>query len=158
MNHIAQRWMRQPWFSALLLLALLSRALVPVGYMPGIGSDGAFTVMLCPGYVPLPAQEPRIDSAHPNTMADTPGISGMADTPDMAGMPGMAEHRGQSQHENQSDCPYAGATTGTALVHLAAAMLLPQLPSSSAVFPPDRYIPRGTIVPTRLPRGPPIQV
>jgi hypothetical protein len=151
MNHLAQRSMRQPWFSAVLLIALLSRALVPVGYMPGIGSDGAFTVMLCPGYAPLPAQESRIDSADSSTMADMPG---MATMPDMAG-PG-----GHSQHENRSECPcpYAGATTGMALVQLAPATLLAQQSSSSMVFPPARYIPRGTIVPTRLPRGPPLEV
>jgi hypothetical protein len=141
MNHTAQRWMRRPWFSAALLIALLFRALVPVGYMPGIGSDGTFAVMLCPGYAPVPA-----------------AMSGVADMPDMAGMPGIAQHSGHGQHESQDNCPYAGAATGLALVRLAPATLLPQPSLLSVVFPPERNIPRGTIVPTRLPRGPPVQV
>jgi hypothetical protein len=161
MNQTAQRWMRRPWFSALLLTALLLRVLVPVGYMPGIGSDGSFTVILCPGYAPVPAHSSHHDFAHPGeaaSAADRSGMSGVADMPDMAGMPGMAEHGGHGQHDAQGNCLYAGATTGTALVRLAPATLLRQPSLVSVVFPPERNIPRGTIVPTRLPRGPPLQV
>jgi len=150
--------MRRPCFSAVLLMALLCRALVPVGYMPGVGSDGVFTIMLCSGYAPV---LPHDDSAHPGeaaSMAGVPDMSGMADIPDMAAMPEMAQHSGHGQHEVQGNCPYAGATTGMALVRLAPATLLPQPSLSSVVLPPERYIPRGRIVPTRLPRGPPIPV
>ncbi len=146
--------MRRPCFSAVLLIALMCRALVPVGYMPGIGLDGAFTVMLCPGYAPVLAQTPHDDSAHPGeatSMADMPDMAGMAD------MPGTV-HPGHSQHETQGNCPYAGATMGMVLAHLASALLLGHQPDASVVFPPERHIPRGTIVPTRLPRGPPIEV
>src|ERR1017187_8476660 len=134
MNYTAQRWMRQPWFSALLLITLLSRALVPIGYMPGIGSDRAFTVMLCPGYAPVPAQPQHNDSADTSDaapMADMSGMSAMAGMPDMAGMSGMAQHNGHGQHDSPSNSSYAGAATGMALVHMAPATLLPQLPSSS---------------------------
>ncbi len=139
MNRTAHRWMQKPWFSALLLAALACRALTPVGFMPGIGADGNFSVVLCEAYAPVMARD----------------VAGMPDMPAMADMVGMAHDGGHGQHQAQGSCPYAGASTGVALVQTAMAVLLPQAAYPTVIFPPERLIPRGTIAPTRLPRGPP---
>ena len=136
MNRTAQRWMHKPWFAALLLAALACRALIPVGYMPGVGTGGRFSVVLCPDYAQVMAH----------------GMAGMGDMP---GMPGMADHGGHAQHQAQGSCPYGGATTGMALVQAGSTVLLAHAAYPAVIFPPEQFIPRGTIVPTRLPRGPP---
>ena len=141
MNRIVHRWLRRPWFSALLLTALLFRALVPVGFMPGVGTDGRFTVILCPGVGAVPAALATGHDSH-------------------AHMPGMAHHSDHAQHDHaghaaQSNCPYAGATAGMAPVHVAPATVLLESLQTVTLFPPDQFVPRGMIVPTRLPRGPP---
>jgi hypothetical protein len=137
MNRIAQRWMQRPWFAALLLIALLFRALVPIGYMLGADADHHFAVVLCPAY-----------DSHPH-----------ADMPGMEHMPGMLHHLDPVQHDARhnvdSSCPFAVAIAGMALVQLAPVTLSAERLHSVSFFPPDQFIPRGTIVPTRLPRGPP---
>lgn len=141
MNRIAQRVLRTPLFSALLLTALLFRALVPVGFMPGVGGDGQFTVILCPDYGSVPGALAAGHDLH-------------------AHMPGMAHHSNHAQHDHtghdaQGSCPYAGASAGMAFVPAAPATAVLESLNAATFFPPQQYIPRGTIVPTRLPRGPP---
>ena len=55
--------MQAPWFQKrktrllvglLLLPALAARMLVPPGFMPGTGADGAPTMQMCHGAGPLP--------------------------------------------------------------------------------------------------------
>ena len=163
MNQTAQRWVHNRWFSALLLTAFICRALVPVGYMPGVGANGRFTVMLCPAYAPTLAL--RHDAAQPGdtvAMADMPGMSGMVGMAGMAGTPNTGsspEHRdSHSPHQAQGTCSYAGAATGMAPLQRAPTLQLPERASLAVVFPPEQYIPRGTIVPNRLPRAPPSAV
>ena len=146
MNRIARKWLQRPWFAALLLITLVARGLMPTGFMPGPGG-----VMLCPGYAPvLSAADNR---AGMDEMAGMP-MDGM----DMAHMDsaGQGHHGRQSPlHEGMCACPYAGAAAGVGLVNAPFAMLASQLVSTALFFPPEKLIPRGTIVPTRLPRGPP---
>lgn len=51
------------WVTLLLLPALLSRVLVPAGFMPGTGADDTPTMRMCHGAGPLPqlAQSPAGD-------------------------------------------------------------------------------------------------
>lgn len=141
MNRLANACRRRPWISALLLAALFCRALVPLGFMPGVAADGSLALILCPAYGPAPT-----------ALAGAEGIH--------AHMPGMAHHghlagHDHAQHDAQDNCPYAGASTGMAYVQVAPAAVLQQGSPALLPFPPERFIPRGTIVPTRLPRGPP---
>jgi hypothetical protein len=158
MTLTARRLLRRPWLSALVLTALVFRALVPVGYMLGVGTGGSFSVMLCPAYAPVlvpVARDHSDDSSMVSAMAGMPGMSEMAGMPDMPAMPGLPDPTGHGQHELQGNCPFAGAATGMALAPLAPVAWLAEHSSQRTTFPPDRYIPRGTIVPSRLPRGPP---
>ena len=141
MNRIAHFWLGRPWFSALLLTALLCRALVPVGFMPGVGADGRFAVIFCPSDGPIPAALDAGNDVHTH----------------MAGMVhhGNHAHHDHVQHNAQGNCPYAGATAALALVQWAPPTLLAHSVRAVTLIPPERFIPRGTIVPTRLPRGPP---
>ncbi|MGH8208891.1 MAG: hypothetical protein ACREU6_04720 [Steroidobacteraceae bacterium] len=139
MHRIAQRLLRRPWFSVLLLTALLSRALIPTGFMPGPGG-----VMLCPGYAALPAMsaaaEPAMDMSGMDMGVPAQHSGGTHNSPDHAGM---------------GVCPFAGLATLIAMVHAAPATSPSEPVSTATIFPPEKFLPRGTIVPTRLPRGPP---
>jgi len=139
-SKLARWWARRQWLQYLLLVVVFARAVVPTGFMPGPAG-----LILCPGYGPTSLQA----VTHP----DVDGMSGM----DMPHHPGHApDHGGLPGHEGASFCPFAAAATsmgcaGTAVVvafvHAVAARFdLPSLP----------LVPRGTIVPTRLPRGPPV--
>ena len=86
MNRIVARWLRRPWFLALLLTVLLLRALVPVGFMPGVGNDGRFTVILCPGIGAVSAALAMGHGSH-------------------APMPGMAQHSDHAQHDRADSAP-----------------------------------------------------
>lgn len=50
MSHTVRRFLRQPWLRELLLVALLFKALIPIGYMPNVGSDGLPTLKLCSAF------------------------------------------------------------------------------------------------------------
>ena len=128
----AQRWLARPWFTALLFTALLARALIPVGFMPGPGG-----VVLCSGYAPVPAMAGM----------DMPGMD----------MSGMADHAsgGPLQRHGMEVCPFSAVATVMAAGHAPTLAALALVAPSVIVFPPQQSIPRGTIVPTSLPRGPP---
>src|SRR5579862_161149 len=108
MNQIAQYWRRRPWLSVLLLTALVSRALIPQGFMPGHGG-----LILCPGYAALPA------------MNSGPTASDVSDVAisriDMTGMDvNVRGHpAGGAPHANTSTCPFAAVASVIALVHVA---------------------------------------
>jgi hypothetical protein len=131
----AQRWLASRCFTALLFAALLSRALIPVGFMPGAGG-----IVLCSGYAPVAAMPGM----------DMPGMdmSGNAD-------PGTGA---PSPHHGTELCPFAAVATVMAAGHAPTLTALTVFVPSVLVFPPEQSIPRGTIVPTRLPRGPPDSV
>lgn len=133
---VAIQWARQPLLAALLLVTFLSRALIPTGFMPG--HDG---LILCHG----------MDTTPSGTLPDmSMDMSGMAHDANHA-----SRHGSSSGHEGGSVCPFAAAVTamasGQAIAPLASAIgdgnVLP--------VPDSQVVPSGTIVPTRLPRGPP---
>jgi hypothetical protein len=117
----------------LLFTALLSRALIPVGFMPGAGG-----IVLCSGYGPVAAM---------------PGMSmpGM----DMSGRMDHAGAGGPSQPHGTELCPFAAGGSAMAVEPAPPLTAFTLLVVTFLVFPPEKSIPRGTIVPTTLPRGPP---
>jgi len=138
-NRVARRWLEKPWFAALLLTAFFCRALIPVGFMPGPGG-----LVLCNGYTAVPMMGGVAEAAH-----DMPGMD----------MSAHAKHPGQGGHspghESMGVCPYAAAASVLAITHAPAPVALLQIVSTTIVFPPEKSLSRGTIVPTSLPRGPP---
>ena len=150
-NRIAIKWARNPWLAALLLATFFSRALIPAGFMPGPGG-----LILCNGFTPA-SHAVSQTMEHDMSAMD---MSGM----DMAGMDmsgtahhgGHPSHDGGSQdHESSSLCPFAAAATTMATGHTAAFTVSAAVETGSILLPDQPFVPRGTIVPTRLPRGPP---
>ena len=144
---------RCPWLALLLLVALTTRALVPVGYMPGPGG-----VMLCPAYAPVPTTALNSSDKPSDSGADRPDMemSGM-DMP-MAGMD-MPVHSGHGKKPSQHDgapCPFSAAASTVAITHTP--LLLARFHGSSISPQPfiEQSVPRSTTPLTRLPRGPPI--
>ena len=150
-TRIAIRLARNPILAALLLVTFFTRALVPAGFMPGPGG-----LMLCPAYGPSTA------AVHAAMGHDMPSMD-MSDvdmsTMDMSGMLHTGSHRshggGPQDHEGSSACPFAAAVTAMASGHTSVYSVAIYCESRSVQLPEQRFVPRGTIVPTRLPRGPP---
>lgn len=119
--------MRNPLLAALLLAAFCSHALVPSGFMPGRGG-----LVICHGHVP-----------------SSPGMPGYGDsTPG----PGGAD----PHHPSVSLCPFAAAATPVAAAQSGVSLVVGTVLVSDVELPLRSFIPRGTLVPTRLPRGPPV--
>jgi hypothetical protein len=78
---------------------------------------------------------------------------------DMAGADHAAGHpahgSGSQDHEASSLCPFAAAATTMASGHTAFFAASATVETGSVQLPDQPFVPRGTIVPTRLPRGPP---
>jgi hypothetical protein len=132
---MAQRWLASRCFTALLFAALLSRALIPVGFMPGAGG-----IVLCSGYAPVAAMPGM----------DMPGMDMSGNADQGAG--------GPSQRHGIEFCPFSAVASVMAAGHAPALAALARFVPTVIVFPPQKSIPRGTIVPTSLPRGPPASV
>ena len=126
--------MNKTWFTALLFTALLSRALVPMGFMPGPGG-----IVLCSGYAPVLTMPGM----------DMPGMD-MSGKADQAGAGWPAQ-----RHDGMDFCPYTAAASVMAAGHATPLAAMTLVVPSVMVFPPEKSIPRGTVVPTSLPRGPP---
>jgi hypothetical protein len=119
----------------LLFAALLSRALIPLGFMPGPGG-----IVLCSGYAPVEHSMPAMQM---------PGM-------DMSGKTDQADATAPSQrHEAVQICLFSAVARLMAVGPAPALAVFPLFDSSTTVFPPEKLIPRGRIVPTSLPRGPP---
>lgn len=103
---------------------------MPAGFMPAAGG-----IILCSGYAPVPAM-------------DMPGMA----------MPGTADHGagGPAQRHGVELCPYSAVASVMAAGHATAPIAFSPFVPPDSLFPPDESIPRGTIVPTSLPRGPPV--
>ena len=136
--------------AAPLLVAFLARAIMPTGFMPGQGG-----VVMCHAYAPVPGA----GGAYHAMMHHTPGMH-MAGT-DMSGMemPAHAAHSPGGSHAPAHDsagiCPFAAAVSA-GLAHQAPVVAAHAQPVSTAVdLPVQPCVPRATVVPTRLPRGPP---
>lgn len=140
------RCARHPIVAALLLLAFCSRALIPVGFMPGPGG-----LVVCDGHGAAQAAS----SAHDMAGMDT-GEMNMSGTV-MPSQPMHSSGGKPAKHEDSTLCPFAAAVTAMATAGLGAALCVTARAIVPRVhFPPDRFLPTGTIVPTSLPRGPPL--
>ncbi len=70
-----------------------------------------------------------------------------------AGIPGQG---GQGpDHESMGICPFAAAASPLAAPHAVVVVVVAYLIPGSVELPSQQFTPRGTIVPSRLPRGPP---
>jgi len=153
-NQVAIRVARNPWLAALLFVTFFARALVPTGFMPGPGG-----IILCSGYAPIATGSAAHQMAHDMSGMDMSGMdmssmdmSGMA----MPGHSGSPSHGGNApDHENMGICPFAAAASTLAAPHSVAVVAFAHLIPTSVELSPQEFIPLGTIVPTRLPRGPP---
>ena len=126
---------RRPWLALFLLGALFTRALIPVGYMPGAGG-----LIICPGYAPLTAAT----AAH-----DMPGM-------DMSGSGLGVDHSGKApSHDSMGICPFAAAATVFAFLQAPTAVSNTPLIQVEVKLTSKFFISRSRIAPTRLPRGPP---
>jgi hypothetical protein len=138
-KHTAIKWAQNPVLSALLLAVCFSRVLIPAGFMPGPGG-----LVICFGYTPAPV------AAAAGSMRD-----------DMSGMD-ASQHSSHStpgdrssEHDGASLCPFAAAATTMASGHAAVPAAFVHSVTRGNNVPRQPLVPRGTIVPTRLPRGPP---
>ena len=133
-HQVAIRWAQNPWLAALLLVAIGSRLLIPTGFMPGPGG-----IVLCTGHGPMIVSMPS-------------DMAGM----DMSQHSGTPGHGGQApDHESSGVCPFAAAAATMAALDVPSLSAHSPFVSTDIALPPQPFIPRGTIVPTRLPRGPP---
>jgi hypothetical protein len=139
-NRFAIKWARHPLAATLLLVAFCTRALVPTGFMPGPGG-----LIVCPGDLPGHAISHMMH--HDMSAMDMSSMVVDADR--------HAHHDTRSEHEGSTLCPFAAAAGTAANVHVLALTLAVSSESEPVRFPLHSYIPRGTIVPSLLPRGPP---
>jgi hypothetical protein len=127
---------RQRRLTWLLLPALLLRALIPVGFMPLAGANGAY-LGFCPGAgeVPPAAAAPATHASHP----------GHAHHGDGRGIPGTAHHPA---------CVFsAGAVTACAAAP-SDAIAAPALTSLTERVAAPIFLP--AILRAQSPRGPPV--
>ena len=142
----AQRLIRHPLLAALLLAAFCARALIPAGYMPGEGG-----LVLCPAVAPAPAAPAAphgMDHGmHAHAHAGHASHAAAADTvPDPVPSPA---------HDAGALCPFASASAALAAAPAPVRVLALEPVAPPAALPRPTFVPRGTVVPTRLPRGPP---
>lgn len=122
--------------------------------MPGPGG-----LVLCSGYAPIANGAAAHHMPHDMSAMDRAGMDmSSADMPGMAmpAHPANTGHGGHaSEHESMGVCPFAAAASTMAAPHAIAVVVLADRVPASLSLPPQEILPRGTIVPTRLPRGPP---
>ncbi len=111
--------------------------------MPGAGG-----IVLCSGYAPVRAlpHGPQAEGGMPGMEMPGMDMSGKADHPGAGG---------PSQGHGIELCPYSAVASVMATGHVPLLAAFTLLATTLLVFPPEKLIPRGTIVPTSLPRGPP---
>lgn len=137
MSSDLRRFLRRPWLVQLLLASLLLQALIPVGFMPGVASDGTPTLKLCSAYNPMVA--PR----------------GAANAADHLGNAGS--HGDHADFADHGVCPFAAAATvaipAGQVLQVAVAFEATRVVLPVVVVAFSNPAPRF-----RLPRGPPVQV
>jgi hypothetical protein len=123
---LAIRWARNPLLAIVLLAALLSRALIPTGFMPGAGK-----LVICHGMAAAGSTAATHGAAEPKPPGGSPA------------------------HDGSSGCPFAASATSIASgdTALAAPTVVASL---TPALPADTFVPRAAVVATRLPRGPPL--
>lgn len=120
----------------LVMLALLARAMVPAGFMPGNGG-----LVLCQGYAPLPVKVAS-DSAHAASST--------------AGEERSTENQDKSHDSGRSHfCPFLAATVALASPSAPMSLAHVDIPrfEITASLSPERL--RSLRARTLLPRGPP---
>jgi hypothetical protein len=134
---------QNPLLSVLLLAVFAARALVPIGFMPSAGG-----LVFCQG----------VTSAHAGLSASLVDHSSASLAPILAPTDNPLPHHGgdATDHEKSSVCPFAAAVTSLASGHLAGPVLAVTGDAKSPPVPQRPFVPLGTVVPTRLPRGPPV--
>lgn len=146
---MADRWLKNPWFAALLLTALFSRALIPAGFMPGPGG-----LVICSGYTSVQGAIATQDTSHEMPAMEMAGMDmSKIGLTHQAGHP--SKDGGQPDHEGSSLCPFAAAATSMASGYTPVLVAVVHTVVPRIDLPSQPFVPRGTIVPTRLPRGPP---
>lgn len=133
-NQAAIRWARTPWRATLLFVTFFAHALIPTGFMPAPGG-----LMLCSGHAPV------------TSGAATRGLPQLL-SPMSAPGPSVP---GDAGGANMGICPFAAAATTMSAPQGVATVVFAHLVSTFIELPPGEVIPRGTVVPTSLPRGPP---
>lgn len=138
----AFRWAQNPLLAVLLLAVFVARALVPIGFMPSAGG-----LVFCQG----------VTSAHAGLSASLADDSSAIAAPRLAPADSPLAHHGgdATDHEKSSVCPFAAAVTSMAGGHAAAPAAAVFGDTESPPVPERPFVPLGTVVPTRLPRGPP---
>lgn len=126
----ALRWATNRLLAALLLTAVLARALIPQGFMPGPGG-----MQMCHGYVPaVPTVGTHVGQGSPLDGPQGPSAPHGKDT---------------------TPCPFAAAATAALPGDSTILVAVAQTPITTLALPVERSVPNGRFEPTRLPRGPP---
>jgi hypothetical protein len=132
---------RVSWQVAI-LLPILVRALIPVGFMPMFGPGFGVRLVICDDYAAVP---------HAASMPmDMPADMRMDPSDDTVG-----PHGGRPVHENHGSCPYGSSPALGALPALAITPLVVQRPTQPAVAAPQvAYFEVSRRA--QSPRGPPV--
>jgi hypothetical protein len=133
---VALRLARNPWLAGLLLVMFVTRALIPIGYMPG--PDG---LMLCPGYAPA-------------VLASAANHHAMSDM-DKSDAAKPMDHGGKAPAHDMEMCPFAATVTAFALLHAPATTAFALVVQGEIKLGAQLFIRPARVPPTRLPRGPP---
>jgi Protein of unknown function (DUF2946) len=124
---------------AVLLPILLLRALIPVGFMPMVGSDHSVRLVICDSYAPLPT--PMMDMAMDGDM-------------DMSHSSGAGGSGGPPVHQEHGGCPYGASPALGALPTLALLPVVFHRPAAILVAAP-RVDFHPALYRAQSPRGPP---
>ena len=149
MNHRAAiKWAQNPLLAVLLLVTFCARAIVPTGFMPGPGG-----FVICSGDMPAMGTSSTHAMTHDMSAMDMPGM-------DMSGMDmNHGDHLSRNgtapDHKSWSFCPFGAAASTMVSGHVTVVAAFVHHVVTQIDLPFVSFIPRGTIVPTRLPRGPP---
>jgi hypothetical protein len=125
-------------WAAWVLPALLWRALIPIGFMPMVGSDHSVQLVVCDSYAPLPA-----------AMLDMPMDGEMDMSHRDAGGDGAAP-----VHQDHGTCPYGSSPALGALPTLAITPVAADSPPALIFVSPDIRVFK-TLSPAHAARAPP---
>ena len=137
MRKLLRNVRNQPWLTTVLLVACVTRALIPLGFMPGPAG-----IVICHGY----GNQIDTRDLQLQLLADEWSSSGVPDDP-------------PNQHGNHDTpiCPFAAAAGSIAVPPpVLPGAQLSHLLAIGIPVPPGRAIPRTLKASSLLPRGPPV--
>ena len=118
--------------------------------MPGSGG-----LVICDGFIHAPGSKAAHTLEHDMSAMEMADMASM----DMPGMdahhPGHSKGGGSPEHEHAGICPFAAAATAMGFSRIAVSIAVVPAIARQIDLPFLPSVPRDTIVPTRLPRGPP---